>query len=152
MSGPYTISELAKAVGVPTTTLRYYERVGLLAPEGRTAGNYRLYSDASLQRLRFIRAAQATGFTLDDVRALLGSQEGRTASCRKVQGLIEERLSGIEQQLKDLRAVRRVLKSALQKCRDTEQDGCCRVVESLNEASHHSAINQSSASTSPRRR
>lgn len=131
MSRQYTISELAKAVSVPTTTLRYYERVGLLTPEGRTGGNYRLYSDASLQRLRFIRAAQATGFTLGDVRILLGSQEGHTASCGEVQRLIEERLSGIEQQLKDLRTVQRVLKAALRKCRDTERDGCCHVIESL---------------------
>lgn len=140
MSRQYMISELAKSVGVPTTTLRYYERVGLLAPEGRTQGNYRLYSDASLQRLRFIRAAQAIGFTLDDVRILHGVQEGRTTSCNQVQKLIEERLSGLEQQLKDLRAVQRVLRTALQKCRDTERDGCCHVVESLNEASrlsHH---------------
>lgn len=118
---------------MPTTTLRYYERAGLLAPEGRTHGNYRLYSGASLQRLRFIRAAQATGFTLNDVRILLGSQEGSAASCDEVQKLIEERLSGIEQQLKDLRAVQRVLRAARQKCRDGEQDGCCHVVESLNE-------------------
>ena len=135
MSRQYTISELAKSVGVPSSTLRYYERVGLLAPEGRTEGNYRLYADASLQRLRFIRAAQATGFTLDDVRTLLGSQEGSTASCGEVQKLVEERLSGIERQLKDLRAVQRVLTAALQKCHTSEQDGCCHVVEALNDAS-----------------
>lgn len=135
MAKQYTISELAKAVGVPTTTLRYYERVELLTPEGRTEGNYRLYSDSSLQRLRFIRAAQATGFTLDDVRTLLASQESSAAPCGEVQRLLEERLSGIERQLKDLRAVERVLKAALQKCRTTEQDGCCHTVEALNEAS-----------------
>ena len=136
MSGQYTISELAKAADVPITTLRYYERAGLLFPVKRTKGNYRLYSDASVQRLRFIRASQAIGFTLDDVRILLGAQEDRqTASCGEVQELIEERLAGIEQQLKDLRAVQRVLKSALQKCQETEQDGCCHVVESLSESS-----------------
>ena len=57
MSQQYTISRLAKAVGVPTTTLRYYERVGLLEPEDRTEGNYRLYTDESLSRIKFIRAA-----------------------------------------------------------------------------------------------
>ena len=134
MSGQYTISQLAQAVGVPTTTLRYYERAGLLAPEGRSGGNYRLYSDESLQRLRFIRAAQAIGFTLDDVKTLLGSQQGCTPPCSEVQNLIEDRLSEIEERLKDLRQVQRVLKNALQKCRTTEQDGCCHVVESLRDS------------------
>lgn len=134
MSRQYTISELAKSVGVPTSTLRYYERVGLLVPEGRSGGNYRLYSDASLHRLRFIRAAQAIGFTLDDVRTLLGSQDGRTAACSAVQTLILERLSAIEQQLKDLQAVQRVLTTALKKCRETARDECCHVIESLNQA------------------
>jgi MerR family mercuric resistance operon transcriptional regulator len=135
MSGQYTISELAKAVGVPATTLRYYERARLVTPEGRSEGNYRLYSDTSLQRLRFIRAAQAIGFTLDDVKMLLGNKEGRMAPCREVQALIHERLLGIEQQLGHLRSVQRVLKASLEKCRASEKKGCCHVVESLKEAS-----------------
>jgi len=64
----YTIGALARAAEVPTTTVRYYERTGLLPPEGRSGGNYRSYSVRSLERLRFIRAAQANGFTLDDVK------------------------------------------------------------------------------------
>lgn len=59
-----TISELAKAAGIPTTTLRYYERIRLVEPEDRSCGNYRLYGDQSLKKLKFIRAAQAIGFTL----------------------------------------------------------------------------------------
>ncbi len=77
-----TIGELAKAAGVPTSTVRYYERAGILRPSGRSAGNYRVYSKSELERLRFIRAAQATGFTLDDIKSLL-----RPAACSKVQGL-----------------------------------------------------------------
>lgn len=132
MSRNYTISQLAKAVGVPTTTLRYYERVGLLEPEDRSQGNYRLYTEESLRRLQFIRAAQATGFTLDDVKELMSVQGDKTPSCQDVQMLIEERLADIEQRLKDLRHVQRVLKSALEKCRETEQAGCCHIVETLN--------------------
>lgn len=61
-----SIGQLAKAAGVPTSALRYYERIGLLEPDGRTGGNYRYYSDDALRRLRFIRAAHATGFRLDE--------------------------------------------------------------------------------------
>ena len=87
MAKHLTIGELAGAGGVPTSTIRYYERERLLQPSSRSPSNYRLYSAADLERLRFIRAAQATGFTLHDVSKLL-----RPAPCGSVQRLIEERL------------------------------------------------------------
>jgi DNA-binding transcriptional MerR regulator len=135
MSGRYTISQLARAAGVPTTTVRYYERVGLVRPEDRSAGNYRLYSEESLRKLKFIRAAQSIGFTLDDVKALLATPDSSAASCRAVQPLIEQRLSEVAWRLITLRHVQRVLRSALKKCRQTEQIGCCHVIETLRELS-----------------
>ncbi len=132
MGEQFTISQLAKAAEVPTSTLRYYERIKLLEPEDRSHGNYRLYTDESLNRLRFIRAAHAIGFTLEDVKALLGVYDGEIPSCRDVQTLIEERLSEIEARLKNLRQVKKVLNSALQQCIETEQEGCCYVIESLS--------------------
>ncbi len=67
---PCTIGQLAAQADVPTSTVRYYERRGLLRCEGRTRANYRQYGEATLERLRFIRAAQAAGFTLVDIRSL----------------------------------------------------------------------------------
>ena len=131
MTNQFTISQLAKAADIPTTTVRYYERVGLVEPEDRSHGNYRLYSDESLARLKFIRAAQGTGFTLDDVRALLSDDSGNVPTCGSVQGLIEERLGDIERRLKDLRAVRKVLKAALEKCQKQKKSACCQVVSEL---------------------
>ena len=131
MKREYTISQLARSVGVPTTTLRYYERIGILEPEDRSQGNYRLYSDESLRRLKFIRAAQAIGFTLDDVKTLLDRGGGTKPSCSAVQSLIEDRLAKIEHRLKDLRHVQRVLKTALAKCRGSERAGRCYVIETL---------------------
>ncbi len=58
-----SIGELANAAGVPATTVRYYERAGLLVPETRTSGNYRSYGFHSLERLQFIRSAQAAGLS-----------------------------------------------------------------------------------------
>lgn len=127
----YTISQLAQAADVPTTTLRYYERAGLLQPEDRSQGNYRLYSDESLRRLKFIRAAQAIGFTLDDVKRLLGDHDGKPLGCCDVQPLIEDRLAEIDRRLKDLRHVQRVLQTALAKCRKSARAGRCPVLETL---------------------
>lgn len=126
-----TISQLAVAADVATSTIRYYERIGLVEPEDRSAGNYRLYSGASLDRLKFIKAAQAIGFTLDDTRTLLADESGSPAKCGDVQNLIEDRLADVEERLKDLRHVRKVLKSALSQCQQQKKTDCCHVVKRL---------------------
>ncbi len=130
----YTIGQLARAAGVPTSTVRYYERSRLLHPDGRTDGNYRVYGPTALERLRFIRAAQAIGLTLEDIATLLDFRDGRTAPCREVQTLIEERLSEMEKRLEQLRHVEAVLRSSLRMCRRTERSGRCQVIEKLKVA------------------
>ncbi len=122
----HTIGELAKAAGVPTSTVRYYERKRLLRPSARSVSNYRLYSDEDLERLRFIRAAQATGFTLEDITTLL-----RPAPCGKVQRLIDERLQQVAKRMKELRHVQRVLHASLETCQEHEASGRCQVVDDL---------------------
>jgi MerR family mercuric resistance operon transcriptional regulator len=130
MNGRYTISQLAHAAGVPTTALRYYERIGLVEPEDRSAGNYRLYSEESLRKLKFIRAAQGIGFTLDDIKTLLTTDGGKVPRCRQVQPLLEQRLAEVDQKLRDLHEVQQVLKSALQKChRSRPSEACCVISE-----------------------
>ncbi|WP_339911656.1 heavy metal-responsive transcriptional regulator [Symmachiella dynata] len=131
MPNDYTISQLAKAAEIPTTTIRYYERIGLVEPDNRSQGNYRLYSGESLNKLKFIRASQAIGFTLEDVKALLSDDDGSIPTCDNVQSLIEERLADIEQRLKDLRRVRKVLKNALEQCQTQKKTDCCQVVAEL---------------------
>lgn len=131
---PYNISQLALAAGVPISTLRYYERVGLLQPTGRTQSNYRFYTEDTLQIVRFIRAAQATGFTLDDVRTLLTLWNGQTALCKDVQPLVAKRLEEVTQRLKDMRHVQRILTSMLALCHAQEQDASCPVIDKLTAA------------------
>src|SRR5262245_51357341 len=99
----YNIGQLARAAGVPVSTLRYYERVGLLAPTGRAPNNYRFYTQDTLQIVRFIRAAQAIGFTLEDVRTLLTLWNGQSALCKDVQPLVAKRLAEVTQRLQDIR-------------------------------------------------
>ena len=123
----HTIGELARAAGVPTSTVRYYEREGILRPSSRTPSNYRLYSREDLHRLRFIRAAQATGFTLDDVTQLL-----HPAPCQKVQTLIEDRLEQVAGRMKELRHVQKVLKVSLEACREHEETGRCKIIDTLS--------------------
>ena len=126
-----TIGQLARDAGLPTSTVRYYERVGLIRPSGRTMGNYRIYRTRALDRLRFIQAAQSTGFTLSDIKALLKFQDGETAPCEDVRILIEDRLKITEERLRELRHVKKVLKSSLEICQASEEDEQCQVIEKL---------------------
>ncbi len=122
-----TIGEVARTAGVTTPTLRYYEQEGLLSPTDRSRAGYRLYDDGAVERLEFIRAAQAVGFTLDDIRALL--QLNGDSPCKQVQSLIERRLAEVDEKLADLRRVRSTLADALERCRKSKKR--CAVVADL---------------------
>ena len=130
----YTIGQLARAADVPTSTVRYYERRGLLRPDSRSEGNYRIYGTDSLERLRFVRSAQAAGFTLSDITALLEFREGDAAPCKEVQDLIAGRLDLVVEQIKHLRVVDRMLREWMKVCRDAERSGRCGVLEGLQAA------------------
>ena len=134
MTQQYTIGQLARAAGVPTTTLRYYERTGLVRPTTRAENQYRLYTEQTLQVMRFIRAAQAAGFTLEDVRTLLKLHSGDLALCKDVQPLIAKRLAEVSQRLKDMRHIQRLLQSFLATCHTQDQDALCHVVDTLSGA------------------
>lgn len=131
MDTQYHIGQLAQAAGVPVSTLRYYERAGLLRPTGRAANNYRVYTPETLDTVRFIRAAQAVGFTLDDVRALFALRQGDLSLCTDVQPLIATRLHDISQRLEDLRHLQQLLTSLLAICHQQAQDAACPVIAQL---------------------
>ena len=127
----FTIGPLAKQAGVPTSTVRYYERRGLLRPDGRSEGNYRLYGEEALDRLRFVRSAQAAGFTLSNISALLRFRDGDAAPCREVQDLITVRLAQVVEQIDHLELVERMLGKWRTVCREAERSGRCGVLEGL---------------------
>ena len=85
MAQEMTIGKLAKEVGVTIDTVRYYERLRLLTPTDRRPSGYRLYDGEALKRLRFIRNAQALGFTLHEIRELLNLRVSSIARCGDVQ-------------------------------------------------------------------
>ncbi len=143
METRYTIGELATAADVPSSTIRYYERAGLLRPEGRTLGNYRYYTDESLERLLFIRAAQATGFTIGDVNSLLVLRDGLNP-CQEVQELIDQRLVDITERMKALRHVQRVLRASLKLCHEAMASGRCQAIEEIQVTSRRASRKKSS--------
>lgn len=130
-----TIGALASAAGVPASTVRYYEREGLLTPERRTPSNYRMYGPASLEKLRFILAAKAAGFPLADVRRLLELRDTQGPRCSEVQDMIEARLGHLDRQIADLNSAREALKEWFCACRQGEPEGRCNVIAQLHVAS-----------------
>src|SRR5690349_3932882 len=119
-----TIGELAKAAEVPTSTVRFYERRGLLEPDARTRSNYRAYSSRTAERLKFIRSAQAAGFSLKDIREMLDLTYSDEPPCDEVAALIERRLDDVKQRLRDLKRINRTLTVALKSCCKGGPDWC----------------------------
>jgi DNA-binding transcriptional MerR regulator len=117
-----TISVLARKLGLRPDTLRYYERVGLLRPAERTASGYRVYDEAAVERLQFIKSAQRMGLRLGDIKELLEVRDRGQCPCGHTQVLVERRLAEVNSEIKQLAAVRRQLldlKKRNEDCMDT---------------------------------
>jgi DNA-binding transcriptional MerR regulator len=100
------IGEVAGRAGVPAKTIRFWEDQRLLPPPDRTPVGYRDYGPAILERLAFIRQAQASGLTLTAIRQVLEVRDGGQPPCVHVTGLIARRLAEVEARLAELTATR----------------------------------------------
>src|SRR5712671_6072664 len=100
------IGEIAARAGVPAKTIRFWEDQRLLPPPDRTPSGYRDYEPAILERLAFIRQAQAAGLTLEHIRQVLDIRDGGEPPCVHVTGLIARRLGEVEARLAELARAR----------------------------------------------
>jgi len=135
-----TIGQLAKSASVPDSTIRFYERLGLLHPKGRTTANYRYYGPDAGERLTFIRAAQAAGFELADIKSMLAFQDGRVTPCAEVLGLVNTRLTSVRGHLRKLRHVEQVLIEFQRACKRRPRRRGCPVLETLAPPSRRQRI------------
>jgi len=133
MATGLTIGQLAKSVGVNIETVRYYERLQLLTPTARKPSGYRIYSDDVVRRLRFIKNAQALGFTLEEIAGLLNLRVDSAASCGDVQRRAQAKLARVEAKLKDLESMAGVLKDLIKSCRAGQPTDRCPILKSLEE-------------------
>ncbi len=128
------IGELATRSGLTPDALRYYERVGLMPRARRTGGGFRVYAADLVDRLHFIKQAQANGLTLAEIRELLGFRDrGGRDRCRQVQRLLTRKLEELEGRLAQLEAFRRTLQGYLRDCEQAQRQSTeeCPVVEHL---------------------
>jgi DNA-binding transcriptional MerR regulator len=136
MSSHMKIGELASVTGVSRDTIRYYEALKLLPRASRTLAGYRLYTEADVERMRFIKQAQTLGLSLDEIRGLLSAREGGVAECQRVRGLLCSKLEELDTRIAEMRDFRRTLAAYLKECEERiagkRGDGC----PALHEMSH----------------
>lgn len=135
MSEKLTIGKLASATGTKVETIRYYEQIGLLPTPARSAGNYRTYEDEHLRRLSFIRRARDLGFSIEQVRELMGLADRREQSCMAVDVIANRHRDAITRKIADLTALAGELDTLIESCsRNTVAD--CRIIEALAPSLH----------------
>ncbi len=130
----HTIGALARLAGIPVTTIRYYERTGLLRPEGRTRGGFRLYDGRSVQVARFILQAKGMGLSLADAGILLSLRASNDKGAkvrRALLGILERQFRGCDARLAALRSRRRILLRAVEMCRNGGTVARCPLLRRL---------------------
>ena len=133
MASAVTIGRLAKVVGVNIQTLRYYERLKLLTPAARSPSGYRVYGDEALRRLRFIKNAQALGFTLREIAELLNLRVGSKSQCGDVLQKAQIKLAQVEAKVQVLQTLARTLRSLMRSCRVGQPTDPCPILKCLDE-------------------
>ncbi len=128
---PVRIGALARQADVATETLRYYERLGLISPVGRSPGNYRLYGAEARHRLNFIRRAQALGFSLEDISELMSLHHRAGAKAGEARRITQRRLLEVEDKIADLERMRRGLAELLDQCNGKGSASECPILAAL---------------------
>ncbi len=124
-----TIGKLAKRANVTVETIRYYQRKGLINEPVKPATGYRQYPKEVIARILFIKRAQQSGFTLKEIAELL-SLDGE--HCEDVQKIAEQKRKQIDEQLRDLTALRNVLDSLVNNCRQVKSKGHCSLIDTFS--------------------
>ena len=114
--GNYRIGEVAAATDVTVETLRYYERQGLLPSPLRSPGGARRYGADILERVRFIKEAQAAGLTLRDIQVVIQVRGMTRRDCRRVRRVLAARVDDLDRKLAEIRAFRDTLGAHLRAC------------------------------------
>jgi MerR family mercuric resistance operon transcriptional regulator len=126
----FTRGDLARATGCNIETIRYYEKTGLLPDPSRTGAGYRIYSAAHATRLRFILRARELGFSMEDIRGLMGLEDGAAPTCAEVKERTERHLTDVREKIADLRLIEKVLSVTAARC-SGEDVPDCPVLETL---------------------
>jgi Cd(II)/Pb(II)-responsive transcriptional regulator len=133
MSPTFTIGALARDAECPPETIRYYERAGLLPRAARTAGNYRLYGAAHLERLVFIRNCRSLDMTLDEIKELLRFRDEPQSECGAAHALIDEHIAHIGERIAELGQLQSQLQGLRRQCQPAGDAKKCGILDRLEQ-------------------
>jgi len=128
-----TSHALAQAAGVNQQTIRYYERRGLIPKPPRTGSGYRMFPLDTLRRVRFIKQAQALGFTLREIRVLLDLRVRPGVECADIRKRAREKVSDIQTKIETLRRMEDALTQLANRCRGRGPIEECPILDAMDE-------------------
>lgn len=129
----FTIGNVAEAAGVGVETVRYYERRGLVPQPRRGMGAYRRYGSGHVNRIRFVKRAQALGFSLEEIATLLELEDGTDR--RSIRRIAAARLDETRRRIADLKRIERVLGHLLHECETHSKAPRCPIITAITDAS-----------------
>jgi len=118
------IGEVADALGIPTRTIRFYERRGLLPEPDRSSNGYRVYDESTIDRLRFIKSSQAAGLTLAEICGVTDIRDSGSAPCSHVSELLEAKLEEVKRRRRELKTLQDELSDLLAKSQRLDPADC----------------------------
>lgn len=124
------IGAFAEAAGVNVETIRFYQRKGLLVQPEKSYGSIRRYGQADVARVRFVKSAQALGFSLDEVAGLLTLDDG--THCNEARLLAQQKLAGVRAKLADLQRIESVLAALVDDCSASRGRVSCPLIAALH--------------------
>jgi Cu(I)-responsive transcriptional regulator len=122
--GLHNIGEASSLSGVSARMVRHYESIGLIPSPGRTFANYRLYSDADLHRLRFIKRARTLGFTVVQIGKLLELWNDPNLASSEVKALAQAHADELAQKIREMQAMQRTLQVLAAECHGDRRSAC----------------------------
>ena len=138
MSNNLKIGELARQTGCLVETVRYYEREGLMLEPTRSPGNYRLYTDAHVERLQFIRHCRSLDMTLEEIRNLLRFRDAPNDNCGIVNALLDEHIEHVADRIRELKLLQDKLKELRNLCQRVRAIKDCGILQSLGSLAKNS--------------
>ena len=137
------IGEVSKRSGIGIEALRFYEKSGLLDSPARTYSGYRVYGEEVLERLAFIKRAQALGFSLDEIRRIVDDARRGESPCDEVREIVQRRMTELDERLRELHRYRKELKSTIEEWDKVGRapGHVCGLIEGshVEHAAHHKA-------------
>ena len=118
------IGELAERAGISAKAIRYYEQIGIMTPPERSASGYRVFDEAALGRLGFVRAAQALGLTLGEIRQIIAFRDNGQAPCAHVTDLVQRHAADLEARIRELQQLHGELRQLAERAATLDPEHC----------------------------